>query len=221
MRKEERIQYAPDIRLLDIECEAPGDWDAGDATHIRVSVPAGYNSHCELLQRGFHFVDRTLDVSINLLRSKQDYSALVRTEPILTGQRRSEVCRIAQQSFPTDRRFHLSVAPNQQLAGIVIARWVDWLDDWYLIEHNGEATGFLALTGDAQQKFVHLAAVLEKFRASGAAMSLYAAAARDCKAGGARFLNGRVSSSNTAVMNLYAFLGGSFSNPMNVYLKEV
>lgn len=219
MNKEERTQYQ-DIRLLDIECTAPYDWEQGDATHIRVCVPAGYENSQEMLRRGFYFVDRTLDVSINLRRSKLDFASMVRIEPIITSQYRSEVREIARQSFPTDRRFHLNVAPNQTVANIVISGWVDRLSEYYLCEHKGEKIGFLALTGDEQQRFIHLAAVLKRYRTSGAALSLYAAAARDCKAAGIQSLCGRISSTNTAVMNLYSFLGASFSNPCDVYLKE-
>lgn len=79
----------------------------------------------------------------------------------------------------------------------------------------------MVLTGEGDRRFVHLAAVLERYRASGAALSLYAAAARDCKSQGVRFLEGRISTANPAVMNLYAFLGAKFSQPVDVYLKEV
>lgn len=221
MKKEKRASYSDKIRLLDIECERPYDWNTSDATHIRVCMPVHYENHLEMLCRGFSFVDRTVDVSINLLQSKVDYSALARLEPVVTTQHREEVRAIAQQSFPRDRRFHLRPSLDQELADTVISGWVDELTSWYWMEHRGEAIGFLALKGDEMRKFIHLAAVREKYRASGAAMSLYAAAARDCKSAGAQFMNGRISTENTAVMNLYAFLGGSFSKPMNVYLKEV
>lgn len=221
MKREKRISYSDKLHLLDIECERPYDWDTSDVTHVRICMPVHHESHLEMLHQGFSFVDRTLDVSINLLRSKMDYSSLVRMEPFITAQNREKVRAIAQQSFSTDRRFHLRPSPDQELADTVISGWVDELTNWYLIEHKGETAGFLAMIGDERQKFVHLAAVLERYRASGVAMSLYAAAARDCKSAGVQFMNGRISTENTAVMNLYAFLGGSFSKPMNVYLKEV
>jgi len=174
-----------------------------------------------MASRGFIWADRLLDVSINLTRSNLDFASMVRLQPTLTSERRDEVCAIAQQSFPTDRRFHLTAAPNQAVADAVIAGWVEELYEYYLCEHKGNAIGFLALTGDEKQKMIHLAAVLQRYRASGAALSLYAAAARDCKLAGVRTLKGRISSVNTAVMNLYAFLGANFSNPIDVYLKEV
>lgn len=220
MNREEWAEYQ-NIRLLNIECSQPYEWDAGDATHIRVRMPVDAAHRSEMLRRGFTYVDRMLDVSINLARSKLDFAALVRMESVITSQRRDEVYKIARQSFPTDSRFHLNCVPNQEVADAVLRGWVDALSEYYLCEHRGEAIGFLALTGEGEQRFVHLAAVLERYRTSGAALSLYASAAQNCRAAGVRVLNGRISTSNPAVMNLYAFLGGTFSNPTDVYHKEM
>lgn len=220
MSREERRQYG-EIRLLNIECEAPYDWEAGDATHVRVSMPPEVESQVEMAERGFFLADRTLGVSISLSRSAVDFDALVRGEPEIAHGMQAEVLGIAKQCFPTDRRFHVAPALNQPLADKILAGWVEGLPPCYLYRHKGEPVGFLALTGEGDRRFVHLAAVLERYRASGAALSLYAAAARDCKAQGVRSLDGRVSAMNPAVMNLYAFLGGKFSEPMDIYLKEV
>lgn len=220
MNREKWAEY-PNIRLLNIECTQPYEWDARGATHIRVCMPVDAGHRREMLCRGFTYVDRMLDVSVNLARSKLDFAALVRMEPVITSERRDEVYKIARQSFPTDSRFHLNCAPNQEVADVVLRGWVDALSEYYLCEHRGEAIGFLALTGEGEQRFVHLAAVLERYRTSGAALSLYAAAAQNCKTAGVRVLTGRISTSNPAVMNLYAFLGGSFSNPTDIYHKEM
>lgn len=220
MNREERRQYG-NIRLLDIECEHPYDWDTGDATHVRVSMPPRYENQAEMARWGFFLSDRTLGISLNLARSTMDFAALVRREPEITGEKRAEVLEIARQSFPTDRRFHVAPAPSQEIADKVLAGWVEELSAYYLYEYKDKPIGFLALSGEGDRRFVHLAAVLERYRASGAALSLYAAAARDCKAQGVRFLEGRISALNTAVMNLYAFLGGKFEAPMDIYLKEV
>ena len=69
--------------------------------------------------------------------------------------------------------------------------------------------------------FIHLAAVKQKYRLTGAALSLYANAAEECKKQKKFFLDGRISSTNTAVMNLYASLGAVFFDPMDIFLKEV
>ena len=209
------------VRLLDVECDAPEEWTIGDATHLRVCMPTSYENISEMVSRGFFLADRLLDVSIALSRSKLDYSKLVRLEPRITSQCRDQILEIAQRSFPSDRRFHLSLRPDEIIAQQVLAGWINELPEYYLCEHKGEPIGFLALTGEGNRRFIHLAAVLERYRASGAALSLYAAAARDCKNQGIQFLDGRVSSANPAVLNLYAFLGANFSHPQDVYLKEL
>ncbi len=220
MNREERRWYGK-IRLLDITCDAPYGWQFEDATHVRVSMPACYESQAEMVRQGFFCADRTVEVSISLSSGRIDFSSLVRTEPQFTSERRDEILAIAKQCFPADRRFHVAPALNQAIADDILTSWVDDLPSCYLCEHRGQPTGFLALTGEGDRRFVHLAAVLERYRASGAALSLYAAAARDCKSQGVRFLDGRVSTANPAAMNLYAFLDGKFSCPMDVYLKEV
>lgn len=220
MNREEHRKYGK-IRLLDIECDSSYDWQLDDATNVRVSMPASYENQVEMTRQGFFHADRTIGVSINLARSTVNFASMVRIEPKITGDKRDEVLAIAKQCFLTDRRFHIAPALNQAIADEVLAGWVDDLENYYLYEYKGQPVGFLALTGDEDRRFIHLAAVSERYRASGAALSLYAAAARDCKAQGARFLGGRVSTANPSVMNLYAFLGAKFSDPMDVYLKEV
>lgn len=221
MNCERRSEYGEKIRVLEIECDKPYKWESGNATHMRVCMEPCYENRAEMLERGFFFADRTLAVSINLASSSVDYNAFVRTEPLLTSQHKDEVLAIARESFFNDRRFHLAPKPDMALAEAVLARWVEALDKIYLCRIKEKTIGFLALTGSGNERFVHLAAVLERYRMSGAALSLYAAAARDCKKSGVRFLNGRVSTENMAVMNLYSFLGGKFSKPMDVYLKEL
>ena len=220
MSREEHRNYGK-IRLLDIECDSPYDWQLDGATNVRVSMLASCENQAEMARRGFFHADRTLGVSIYLSRSMVDFASLIRAEPYISDERRYEVLTIAKQCFPTDRRFHIAPALNQSIADTVLADWVDGLSQYYLYEYKSQPIGFLALTGDEDRRFVHLAAVLERYRASGAALSLYAAAARDCKAQGIRFLDGRVSTMNPSVINLYAFLGAKFSDPLDVYLMEV
>lgn len=222
MSFEERKEYGEDIRLLNIEAEKPFDWGAGDATHIRVSLPASAENMLKMQQRGFFHADRMLDVSINLVRSKLDFKSMIRIAPRITSECRENVLSIAQNSFSADRRFNIGAMPNREISDKVIAGWISELSEYYLCEYKEEPIGFLALKQqDDKKAFIHLAAVLERYRASGAALSLYAAAANDCRERGFSQLNGRISSANTPVMNLYAFLGATFSNPTDVYLKEV
>ena len=81
---------------------------------------------------------------------------------------------------------------------------------------------FLALVRNPEDSlFLHLAAVKERCRRAGAAMSLYARAYRVTAKRGFRRLEGRISSQNTAVMNLYAAFRDIFSDPIDIFLKEV
>ena len=55
----------------------------------------------------------------------------------------------------------------------------------------------------------------------GAGMALYVKACLLAKERGYKKLEGRISSQNTSVMNIYASLGAIFSEPLDIYLKEV
>ena len=68
---------------------------------------------------------------------------------------------------------------------------------------------------------VHLAAVEAKYRVTGAAMGLYAKAIEVVRERGFKTLEGRISSFNTPVMNLYATFGAQFSEPQDVFLKDL
>ncbi|MDR3255871.1 MAG: GNAT family N-acetyltransferase [Synergistaceae bacterium] len=226
-----------EIRLLDVECDAIDDMDGfvilddAEITHVKAtlpSLPGGIENMLEMQRLGFQFVDRQIDVSINLLRSRIDFGPLIRLKPRLTSERREEVLAVALRSFPRDRRFHLNLIPDapdkhdKKSAYFVISKWVDELEEYYVCEHRGELLGFLAPEKlEERRAFVHLAAVDERFRSSGAALSLYANAAREFKERGFAALDGRISTLNAPVMNIYSVLGAFFSNPTDVFLKEM
>lgn len=183
------------------------------------------NKHFKLLFNlmggGYYFVDRTLDVSITLSKVN-DYERLIRLPIVKTTGYKKEILQIAQKSFPYDRRFHLQLNYNQQFANVVIADWVNRLGEVYVCLYKDMPIGFLALIQiDDKNSFVHLAAVDEEYRMTGAAMALYAKAIQVSKEKKYLNLNGRISSKNIAVMNLYANFGAKFSNPIDIYIKEV
>ena len=214
-------QYGP-VRLLDIEAEAPQVWDFSGATHVRVDMRASSAAETEMQRRGFLFADRTLRVSVRLDRLPAGLDAMIRL-PLADGvPYREDIYRMACGAFADDRRFHVTPEPDAALAAEVLRGWVDALDDVLVCLVRGRPAGFLALrAGEEGSLFVHLAAVEARFRASGAAASLYAGACRLAARRGCRRLEGRVSSRNTAVMNLYAALGASFSGPRDIFLMEV
>lgn len=214
-------RYGP-IQLLDIRAQKPESWEPGNATHMRVVLPAVSDYAVTMQRRGFVLADRTLGVSVNLLRSKLDFERLIRLEVAEEPVHPETLLAIASVSFPDDRRFHITPDPDRQIAELILADWVRQLETVLVCRYKGQPIGFLALRENApDSRFVHLAAVLEQYRTTGAALSLYAKAAALCKTQGVKRLEGRISTKNAAVMNLYAFLGAVFGEPEDVYLKEV
>jgi GNAT superfamily N-acetyltransferase len=209
------------IKLLDIECEKPFDWKEDGLTHIKVCLPSNLENTLTMLHRGFFLADRLLDVSVNLKNTKNDFCSMVRMKPYLTSNKKEDVLRIALKSFPGDRRFHVGIRYDNEIADQIISDWVSMLTEYYICEYKEQVIGFLALEKNKKDAFVHLAAVEEKYRVTGAAVSLYAYVADMCRKDGYSLLNGRISALNTPVINLYAFLGAVFSGPMDIFLKEV
>lgn len=221
MEKMIKKQYG-DIMLTNIVADRPEKWDICDATHVRVSLPSDIDSMLYMQRNGYQFVDRMLDVTINLKRLTVDLQKSIRIEPVLVSDCREEIISLAQRSFVRDRRFHVEVDYNQQVANQIIEGWVEEIPEFYVCIYKENVIGFLALkeTEDGKSAAIHLAAVDERYRTSGAAMSLYAKALQVGMDKGYQNITGYISSYNTAVMNLYAYLGGAFSNPQDIYVKK-
>ena len=210
------------VRLADIEASQPAEWNISGATHVRVMLPASSASELNMQERGFFWADRTLKVSISLARCPVDLTKAVRLPVEKIDGHKKDLLRIACASFPYDRRFHVLPTCDDAVASMVLKEWVDSLDDVLACFFHEKIVGFLALVRNSEESlFVHLAAVEEKYRMAGAAMSLYARACQVTAERGFRRLEGRISSQNTAVMNLYAAFGAIFSEPIDIFLKEV
>lgn len=214
-------QYG-EIVLANIIADKPADWQISDATHVRVSLPSDMENMLSMQQKGYQFVDRMLDVTINLKRCTVDLQRSIRIEPVLVSDRREEITMLAQKSFVRDRRFHVETEYNQELANRIIEAWVEEIPEFYVCIYKENVIGFLVLkeAEDGKSAGIHLAAVDERYRTSGAAMSLYAKALQIGMEKGYQNITGYISSYNTAVMNLYAYLGGAFSNPQDIYVKK-
>lgn len=210
------------IRLLDITAQAPCDIDVRDATHVRFTLPSDAQSAVEMARRGYVFGDRTVGVSINLSRLDPALEKQCRLPVVQRSDRKQDMLRIACESFPYDRRFHIMPTLDAQIARAVLADWIEAIPSAFIAEYKGETAGFLALTeAEEGAQFVSLAATDARYRLLGTAMSLYVHAALWSKENGSKKLLGRVSTQNTSVMNLYARLGASFQDPQDIFLKEV
>lgn len=187
---------------------------------VKVFIDSQNKDCTSLNQSGYFFADRTLDVCIPL--SKIDnINKLIRLPIIKTSEYKKEIIKIAQKSFLYDRRFHLQLNYNQQLTNAIIKDWVNKIDDMYICLYKDSPIGFLSLIElDDKNSFIHLAAVEEKYRMTGAAISLYAKAIQVSWEKNYTNVNGRISSCNIAAVNLYSYFGAKFSNPINIYIKD-
>lgn len=215
-------EYGSDIKLMNICTDEMGEWDVAGATNVRLSVPCDFKYKKLIEQQGFVFVDRMYDVSVNLMRNQIDYSKMVRITPEYTEENKDEIKQIAHECFLTDRRFHVDVEYNQSKADIIMDNWIDELDGVYICRCKEDIAGFIAIRSEDERcAHIHLAAVREKYRPAGIALSMYAYAIRQCREKGYRNVKGYISSRNIPVMNLYTHLGASFENATDVYIREV
>ena len=205
------------IFLADEVAATPVAWDFGEATHARVVLPSCADTEVEMQCRGFTFADRTLKVSIPLPKVTMDLKRFQRIPIVETMEYREDVFRIAHESFTRDRRFHVVPKCNQDVSAVVLGQWVDELGPTFVCLYHDKPIGFLNL----KENVVHLAAVEAKYRVTGAAMGLYARAIEGARERGFKTLEGRISSLNTPVMNVYATFGAQFSEPQDVFLKDL
>lgn len=216
------IKIYGDLSLADIVAEKPENWDITDATHVRVQLPSSASYVIEMQEAGFFFVDRTIKTSISLSKCPINLEKMVRLPIVETSAYKADILRIACASFVSDRRFHITSDCNANIAANVLRVWVNELEDVLVCLFKDIPVGFLALKEtEADSLFVHLAAVEEKYRMTGAAMALYAQACIIARERGYKKLEGRISSQNIAVMNLYTAFGAMFSLPQDIFLKEV
>lgn len=217
-------QYG-DIRLLNIQAAAPEVWNMTGADAVRIELPTNAASELEMYQKGFYLADRTIGVSISLAKLPENLDRYVRLPIVETDAYKEDILRIATQAFVYDRRFHILPVCNPAIAEKVLKKWVEELDKTLICLYKESPIGFLALKETAPDTlFVHLAAVEEKYRLTGAAMALYAKACLVARERGYKKLEGRISSQNMAVLNVYNVLGGGkavFGSPKDVFLKEV
>ncbi|MGN0005767.1 MAG: GNAT family N-acetyltransferase [Candidatus Gastranaerophilaceae bacterium] len=203
-------------------CETDNVENIEECDIAKVILPSLSENEKLMLEKGFSFADRTLQTSIQAAKLDLNFQKLIRLSIEETSDYKNEIEKIALKSFPYDRRFHLRLDYNDEgLFEEIIKEWVNDLDNVLVAKYKDIVVGFLALKEiDESTLFVHFAAVDEKYRLTGAAMSLYAKAVQIAKEKGYKRLDGRISTKNTAVMNMYSFFDAHFENPLDIYIKE-
>ena len=192
-------------------------YDIKGGCYAREVLPSRADTEFDRVRDGWFFADRTLKVSIQLAKVTADLKRLQRLPIVETADYTEDIFRIAHESFTRDRRFYVAPKCDQAVSAIVLREWVDQLGVSLVCLYHEKPIGFLNL----RENFVHLAAVEEKYRVTGAAMGLYARAIELARDRGFKTLDGRISTLNAPVMNVYATFGAQFSEPQDVFLKEL
>ena len=217
-----RIRKYPGFSLCLIEATSADEVPEASADKLyRIEIPYHRDNINTMLKKGYLFADRTIGVTVNLRSDSIEYQKMIRFDIRPAEVAKDDILRIALSSFLFDSRFHVRTVQDNDTANEIISSWVDELSNTYVCIHKERIVGFLDLEpyGD-RDCFVWLAAVEERYRAAGAAVSMYAKAVLIAKENGYEKLYGRISSGNTAVMNLYASLGGRFSDSRDVFVRN-
>ena len=192
-------------------------YDINGRCYEREVLPSCADTEFDMVRNGWYFADRTLKVTIQLAKVTADIKRLQRLPIVETPDYTEDIFRIAHESFTRDRRFHVAPKCDQAISAVVLRRWVDELGPTLVCLYHEKPIGFLNMRANS----VHLAAVEAKYRVTGAAMGLYAKAIEVALERGFKTLEGRISSLNTAVMNVYTTFGAQFSEPEDVFLREL
>ena len=192
-------------------------YDIKGGRYEREVLPSCADTEFDMVRAGWYVADRTLKVTIQLAKVTADLKRLQRLPIVETPDYAEDIFRIAHESFTRDRRFHVAPKCDQAISAVVLRRWVGELGPTLVCLYHEKPIGFLNM----RENFVHLAAVEAKYRVTGAAMGLYARAIECAGERGYKTLDGRISSLNTPVMNLYASFGAVFSDPEDVFLRKL
>ena len=137
---------------------------------------------------------------------------------------KDELCMIYHEAFVSDRRFHLKEQYDQVLANRIIDSYIKEATDlkFPLVQclYKEQIIGCAFMQPVQDGFYIYLAGVLPKYQGSGAAVALYRACVDYSLEHEARIIHGRISASNTGVMNLYANLNANFYNPKYLYIYE-
>lgn len=218
-----RVKKYQGLEYVAVELEDGEQLPMITEKYARLSVPAGMYRY-ELMTDGYIMVDRTIEVKVPIARSKIEFQKFCRMNVNLTYADSKAIYQVAQKSFHEDCRFQVTLSEEREnLAAQILDVWLDEQEQVFQCNYKEKTVGFADvryLDEYKGQPFIYLAAVDEKYRVSGAAMSLYASVFEYYKKLDTKFVYGRISSRNMAVMNLYATFGAQFAQPYDIYIKK-
>lgn len=211
------------INLFSIQDSTICEWEIPvEATHAKIVLPASPITDFCMAEKGYILGDRTVLCSIPTRHLSDDLERGIRAKASMEKANHEAMFELSKSAFWGDRRFYITPDCNQEVAECVLNSWISDLSETLVCRIKDKYAGFLALTQDDDSTLcVNLAATDEHFRLAGAAMALYTQAMRIAHERNYTKLVGRISTRNIPVMNLYAHLGAKFSEPLDIFLKEI
>ena len=191
---------------------------------IARTSPENVERIIQLEKAGFSFHNRTILCEINLDRLNPDLVKLLRGDVRKkTAVLPDEIYDVASKAFTTDRRFHLEKRFNQSLANRVLGKFIseqlNLAKVVFTCYHKERIIGFTIIKdlGEGRCENV-LGAVDPEYQNKGAAFNLYVSMAKSLQEDGYKTLYGRISTTNTASINLHIMLGGKYSQVEDEYI---
>lgn len=212
-----------------VDDEKPLDIWTLTADYVRLEVrPSDEKNKKILLQNEYIWVDRTIKAKINLQRIENNFTRLIRMDIRELGGITDEVYQIAENVFRRDRRFFLSVEYETEIGHRVLKDYIIQQTEKNCVIfgcfYKEKLIGVLiAIELDSYTYETVLGAILPEWHAKGAGTSLYAFEFYALKKRGIQTLYSRISTDNTASLNLHLLLSKGnicFMEPLDIYLKN-
>ena len=200
------------------------NFQALTADYIRLEVkPSDEKNKKILSENQYIWVDRTIKAKI-----ESNFSKLIRLDVQELGSITDEVYDIAEKAFKKDRRFFLSVDYKEEIGHRVLRDYIFQQSQKNHVifgcYYEKKMIGVLiALKLDPHTYETVLGAILPEWQAKGAGISLYAYEFDVLKKRDGRTLYSRISTDNTASLNLHLSLSQgniSFLQPLDIFLKK-
>lgn len=165
-----------------------------------------------LHEYGFYYCDTLIEPHCNAARLRRMQHSDVTISEVIDAEQALTICHGA---FAFGR-FHRDYNLQQAAADLRYDNWLKQLleaQQVYGLYWQGELAGFIGYSGNN----LVLHALAEKYRGKGLSKYWWSAVCVELFAMGNDEVKSSISAANLAVLNLYASMGFSFSNPQNIY----
>lgn len=167
-----------------------------------------------LHDNGFYYCDTLIEPFCSADKFKGVYNDVITLSREIKFD---ELIKISDGTFVYDR-FHRDFHIDKKAADL---RYSNWLKQFYQeknvigLMHKNKLAGFWCVT----ENKIWLHALSEKHRGKGLAKYFWSSGCKSLFDAGHNEILSSISCSNMPVLNLYAFLGFKFRNPLDIYHK--